>query len=129
MAKSKKIQVGDKTYNITWLVNLIREGKETIEGVRSKSPAEVADAVAKLFGKEQRNDIAAGVTLYGKIIRRSERAILFAPGGGSSSDGLAKFVEAWLPLSQVKVLEGALGHLDSVNMPAWLLEEKNRDVN
>lgn len=128
MAKQKKVTVGASTYNITWLANLVLEGKETLAALEAKCPAEVAAAVTKAVGKEQARPDFGTVTLYGRITRRTEKAILFRPNRAASTTILVEFDECWLPLSQVKVIEAALADLDGVRMPGWLLDEKNGEV-
>lgn len=86
-------------------------------------------ALARRRREEQRSAAAeaggtARVTIYGRVQRRTERAVLFAQHQDAA--GQPHTGESWWPLSQVEVLERALGPLDALVAPAWLVRQRGR---
>lgn len=119
---AKKMTVNGATYNLTALADGLRAGTKTEAELAAKSvPAEVVAAAMKLAGKQARE--AQVATVYGSVVRRTDKAVLFA-ADAQANNGAAPFAESWFPLSQVTVLERALGGLDAIRIPAWLLAGK-----
>lgn len=112
-----------RKYAVESLVKLVRGGSESVDQIAARCGDKVAAAVARELGKPN------SITLYGRIARRTDAAVLFVPAATHQGTAmLAKFAECWLPLSQVKVAEDALAGMDSVSMPGWLLDAKNSEA-
>ena len=56
------------------------------------------------------------MTMTGKVKKETARAVLFAYDSAEAT--------VWLPKSQITVYERAMGHLDQVDLPEWLADEK-----
>jgi hypothetical protein len=77
----------------------------------------------QLFNPEEEEDDQMNqVQVLGKIIKRTEKAVLFQPDAESQSEDHIDPV--WLPLSQIEITEGSEGENDLVEMPEWLAAEK-----
>ena len=116
---AKKMRLADgRTFNLTMLVDDIINGRS----LPTSLPPEVCERAKRLAARERRADSVT--TLYGRVVRQTEKAVLFrvAPAWNGVEQPL--FGEVWLPLSQVTVYEGSVGPVDSVTIPAWLVNEK-----
>jgi len=63
--------------------------------------------------------------LYGTVKRETDRAWLFSIKGDHGCNGDCRFDQAWLPKKCCSLLERALGPLDGIKVPAWLIEARN----
>lgn len=62
-------------------------------------------------------------TLTGIVKRETAKAIYFVP----QHDSLGVVGPAWWPKSQIEVYERALGPLDQILVPEWLLAARQRE--
>jgi len=99
-------------------INAGTESAITVDGL--------VDAARRKVGKRQAESRNATRTINGRIVRRTEKAVLFgqiSTSGESIIDG-----EQWWPLSQATPLERAMGPLDSLRVPEWLYAKKLEEV-
>jgi len=69
------------------------------------------------------------ITLTGKIKKYTDKAVLFnATGAASFGQPEALYGQAWWPLSQVEAMQDAIGPVDQLIAPEWLVDEKRQDI-
>ena len=73
---------------------------------------------------EKENPGKVQITLTGRVMRETDKAVLFKPALNSQIE----VVETWWPKSQIVVMERAMANLDQIIVPQWLLEKK-QEVN
>jgi len=61
-------------------------------------------------------------TIYGVVKRKTSKAVLFSQKGTHGESIIEE--PAWWPLSQVTILERAMGPLDGLRIPEWLWSKK-----
>ena len=62
------------------------------------------------------------IRFTGRIKRETAKAVLFIQIGNEDLESLPGSV--WLPKSQIQVFERAMGPLDQIEVPRWLVEKK-----
>jgi len=98
-----------------WCVELIREGRMTIDRV----PSAVQDLVRRQLAADSRQ---AGVVLEGTVRRETAKAVLLKVVSGQLEGQ-----EVWLPLSQIRCLAETdlpSGVVRKYEVPVWLAEKK-----
>ena len=114
MTASKKVS---KKKWARWCVELIREGKMTIDRV----PEPVQDLVKRQLAADSRQ---AGVVLEGTVRRETAKAVLLKITAGSDR---LEGQEVWLPFSRIRCLAEAdlpSGVVRKYEVPMWLAEKK-----
>lgn len=104
--KTIKSEDGRK-FSLEALVALVVKGEETIEQLTARCGASVAKKVAKAVSAVAKPDT---ITLTGSVKQVTDKAVLF------TFDNRSK----WFPLSQVKVIERAIGNADQLVVAGWL---------
>jgi hypothetical protein len=106
---AKKMTIDGKKYNIDWLAELVKEGHQNLETMSD----ELRRAVERKLGQWRAESNSR--TLTGRVVRETEKAILFREAEGG---------ETWWPKSQARLLERAMGPLDQLVVPEWLHAKK-----
>jgi len=79
----------------------------------------LVDAARRKMNRRKNEDR----TIYGVVKRTTEKAVLFEQKSTSGERVIDE--PTWWPLSQVAVLERAMGPLDGLRVPEWLWSKKN----
>lgn len=110
-----------KKWAVEATIENIEAGRTTLADVDAKNPS-MATAVRKLQANTRR-EARSGESLYGEIVRESEKAVLFKIAEGVPQNA-GQSGEAWWPKSQVTVADDALAQLAVLVAPAWLIAKK-----
>ena len=121
--KTMKAKDGRK-FNITYMADKVAAG----QALSDSCPAEIRAAVTRLVARharEAREDREEGVTIYGRIVSTTDKALLFNSLDAWNGTTQSLAGEHLLPLSQITVSERAVGAVDAVTVPNWLVKAKS----
>lgn len=119
-----------KQWQVETITRSLDEGVTTEAALRESWGADFDRLMRKICKRRREESAWASgqvcVTLYGRIVRETERAVLFeesiTPGG--LSDCYTRRGQTWWPKSLIQLHEHAMGPLDGVTAPLWLIREK-----
>ena len=75
------------------------------------------------YGTPDLNAEPKAMNLLGRLGRETDKAIFFSPAG----DSRGEIGPAWWPKSQCGFKERAMGDLDEISIPVWLLKQKQEE--
>lgn len=103
---------------------LARANSEMLVG---KSKA-IKIAAAKIQDQNRHNEAREikneRVSIYGKIVRETEKAVLFSCQRGLAGMDPELFGEIWFPKSQVTFRREAMGPMDLLSASRWIVDQK-----
>jgi len=123
--KMKSTQNG-KDYRIDYLAGIIAGGAE----LDRRIPSDVAAAARKMSKTAAPRKVANknDVSLYGRLVRETDKAILFKIAENVPQNTGA-VGEAWWPKTQVTVTDDVLAGLAMLEAPRWLADKKIKTIN
>ena len=122
MSRRKNTTGGVKNWAIEAVMKQIETGLLTRERLAETNPKMLA-AIDKHTARRRREE-RAPERFYGRAVRETAKAILFRIADIQQNGPDAPVGEHWFPLSQVQIAERALGDLDMLSVPPWLIAEK-----
>lgn len=120
---AKKIKIDGKTYNVSYLARMVEKRSTTLE--RMDVPDRVKRSIERKLKKNKQEEANEVFSLFGKIKRETEKAVLFSVFENWNGQEQALLVgEYWFPKSQAHVLEDVIGGADQIDVATWLIEKK-----
>jgi len=102
--------------------------EEFLAGLRRDGRESDARRLERML-RDSRRPQPATVTLTGRIVRETERAVLFAIHDDQESTAAGLAGELWFPKTHCHVYERSMGPADQVIVPEWLAKKKAEELS
>lgn len=103
-----------RKFNLDTLAKIVSSGEESLEALLARTGVDEKKIVRAVAEIQKEKNVPATVTLIGRIIKQSEKSILFSCNGA----------ENWFPKSACRIFERSKGNLDEITVYESMAIEK-----